>query len=96
MVTVRPDGAYLYAFSKVAFAQLAHDPTTWAIGDVLRLEVRTVAPNTARLTVYRNGSEVFSYDDAAHFVEGGQPGIGLHDNTGDMSLDDWEGGDIAP
>jgi hypothetical protein len=94
MVTVKPDGAYLYVWSNGFFAQLAHDVTAWATGDVLRLEVNTVAPNTARLKIYRNGSALFSYDDAVHFVASGQPGIGLHDLAGSMSLDDWEGGDL--
>jgi hypothetical protein len=92
MVAVKPDGAYLYASP---LAELAHDPTIWASGDVLRLEVQTVAPGTARLTVYRNATALFSYDDVGHFVASGRPGIGLHDSTGSMSLDDWEGGDIA-
>ena len=95
MVTVKPGGADLYASSNGVFAQLAHDATGWASGDVLRLEVRTVARNAAHLTVYQNGIELFSYDDTAYFIASGQPGIGLHDSTGDMSLDDWEGGDIA-
>ena len=89
MVAVKPDGAYLYS----SLSQLAHDGTGWATGDVLRLEVRTVAPSTARLTVYRNGTELFSYDDAERFIASGQPGIGLRVSTGGMSLDDWEGGE---
>jgi hypothetical protein len=92
MVAVKPDGAYLYS----SIAVLAHDLTTWATGDVLRVEVRTIAPGTARLTVYQNGTALFSYDDVGHFVASGQPGIGLRSGTGGMSLDDWEGGELAP
>jgi hypothetical protein len=95
MVTVKPGGADLYASSNGVFAQLAHDATGWASGDVLRVEVRTASRNTAHLTVYQNGIELFSYDDTAYFIASGEPGIGLRDSTGDMSLDDWEGGDIA-
>ena len=95
MVAVKPGGADLYSSSNGTFSQLAHDATDWATGDVLRLEVRTVAPSTARLTVYRNGTELFSYDDAEHFIASGQPGIGLLASTGGMSLDDWEGGDTV-
>ena len=43
----------LYSFVNGAFHQLVHDANGWSTGDTLRLEVRTVAANTARLTVYR-------------------------------------------
>jgi PKD repeat protein len=94
VVAVKPDGAYLYSFVGGAFYQLAHDATGWATGDVLRLEVRTVAAGTARLMVYRNGSQLLVHDDAEHFLDGGQPGIGLHASTL-IALDDWAGGDLA-
>jgi hypothetical protein len=73
------------------FHLLVHDPTIWATGDMLRLEVRTIAPNVARLTVHRNGTWLFNHDDASHFLAGGQPGIGLYATTA-IALDDWEGG----
>jgi hypothetical protein len=95
MVKIKPGGADLYSSSNGTFFQLAHNVTAWATGDVLRLEVRTVAPSTAHLTVYRNETELFSYDDSDHFIASGQPGIGLNSNTEGMSLDDWEGGDTA-
>ena len=93
IIAIKSDGAYLYAFVSPNFFELMHDVTGWATGDVVRLEVRTVAGSTARLTVYRNGSQLFTYDDAAHFIAGGQPGIGLHAATA-IALDDWEGGDL--
>ena len=94
MVAVKPDGAYLFS----SFSQLAYNATGWDPGDVLRLEVRTVTPNTAHLTVYQNGTALFSYDDTEHFVANGQPGIGLFASTAGMSLDNWEGGNtvLAP
>ncbi len=76
------------------FHELVHDATGWATGDTLRLEVRTVATNTARLTVYRNGSALFTHDDASHFIASGQPGIGLFATTA-ISLDDWRGGEAG-
>ena len=93
-VALKPDGAYLYALVNDVFYLLVHDATHWSTGNVLRLEVRTVAANTARLTVYRNGSPLFTYDDADSFIESGQPGIGLYATTA-MSLDDWAGGKLA-
>jgi hypothetical protein len=63
-------------------------------GDVLRVEVRTVAAGTARLTVYRNGTVLFTHDDAAYFIADGQPGIGMY-ATGAMALDDWKGGKLV-
>jgi hypothetical protein len=90
-LAIKGDGAYLYSFVNGAFHLLVHDPTGWSTGDTLRLEARTVAPNVARLTVYRNGSPVFAYDDAGYFIESGDPGIGLFATT-TVSLDDWEGG----
>jgi hypothetical protein len=95
MLKVKPGGADLYASLNGTFFQLAHDVTAWSTGDVLRLEVRTIVPGTAHLTVYRNDTELFSYDDLEHFIADGQPGIGLNANAGGMSLDDWEGGDAA-
>ena len=94
VVAVKPDGAYLYSYVGGAFYQLAHDATGWATEDVLRLEVRTVAAGTARLTVYRNGSQLLVCDDAEHFIDGGQPGIGMYASTL-IALDAWAGGDLA-
>ena len=94
-VKINAAGADLYSWSNGIFTQFAHDATSRASGDVVRLGVRTVAGNTAHLTVYRNGAELFSYDDAASFIAGGQPGIGLHNDTVSMSMDDWEGGELA-
>jgi hypothetical protein len=93
-LAVKGDGAYLYAFVNGVFHQLVHNVTGWATGDTLRLEVQTVAPNTARLTVYRNGSPLFTHDDASHFIENGQPGIGLFAGAA-TSLDDWRGGGVT-
>ena len=56
--------------------------------------MRTVAANTARLTVYRNGTALFTHDDASHFIADGQPGLGLFATTA-ISLDDWRGGEAA-
>lgn len=95
LVRINGAGADLYSWSNGIFTQLAHDATGWASGDVLRLAVRTVSQTKAHLTVYRNGAELFSYDDTASFIAGGQPGIGLHNDTVSMSLDDWEGGELA-
>ena len=94
LVTVKPVGADLYSWTNGALTQLAHDDTVWATGDVLRLAVRTVAETTAHLTVYQNGVELLSYDDADSFIASGQPGIALRSGTGGMSLDDWEGGSV--
>jgi concanavalin A-like lectin/glucanase superfamily protein/putative esterase len=94
-VAIKPDGAYLYSFLNDTFSQLAHDATTWATGDVVRLEVRTVAANTARLTAYLNGRPLFTYDDTAYFIGSGHPGIGLYASA-PMSLDDWQGGELNP
>ena len=93
-LAVKGDGAYLYSFRNGQFNLLVHDTNTWATGDTLRLEVRTVAPNVARLWVHRNGSLLFTHEDAVHFIESGRPGIGLFAST-DVSLDDWEGGTLA-
>ena len=90
-LAVKSDGAYLYSFVNGAFHLLAQDATIWATGDTLRLEVRTIATSTARLTVFRNGVLFFTHDDASHFMAGGQPGIGLYATTA-IALDDWEGG----
>ena len=57
--------------------------------------MRTIAVGTGRLTVHRNGSPLFSYDDASHFIGSGRPGIGMHATTA-ISLDDWEGGELLP
>jgi hypothetical protein len=92
-MAIKEDGAHLYSFVNGVFQELVHDATGWATGDVLRLEVRTVAANTARLVVYRNGAALFSHDDATHFIAGGQPGIGLYATTA-ISLDDWRGGEV--
>src|SRR6185295_6531430 len=88
---VKPDGAYVYSYVNGVFHQLVFDPTPWATGDVLRLEARTVAANTARLTVYRNGSLLFTVDDADHFIASGQPGIGMYAGAA-VALDAWQGG----
>jgi len=93
-LAVKGDGAYLYAHVNGAFYLLAFDPTPWRTGDRLRLEVRTVAAGTARLAVYRNGSLLLAHDDAVHFIESGQPGIGLY-ATGAMAIDDWRGGEAS-
>jgi Putative esterase len=92
-LVVRADGAHLYAFVSGTFYELVHDVTGWSTGDTLRLEVRTVAANTARLTVYRNGSTLFEHQDASHFIASGQPGIGLFATTA-VSFDDWRGGEV--
>ena len=92
-LAVKGDGAYLYSFVNGAFHLLAQDATIWATGDTLRLEVRTIATSTARLTVSRNGVPLFTHDDASHFIAGGQPGIGLYATTA-IALDDWEGGTL--
>jgi Concanavalin A-like lectin/glucanases superfamily/Putative esterase len=92
-VAIKDDGAYLYSHLNGEFYQLVHEATPWSTGDVLRLEARTVATNTARLTVYRNGLVLFTHDDAAHFIPNGQPGIGMY-ATAAMALDDWEGGTL--
>jgi hypothetical protein len=94
-VAVKADGAYLYSFVQNVFHELVYDATLWTTGDVLRLEVRTVAANTARLTVYRNGEALFTYDDADYFIASGQPGIGVY-ATAAMALDEWEGGELTP
>jgi hypothetical protein len=94
-VAVKADGLHLYSFVNNVFYELVYDATPWLTGDVLRLEVRTIAANTARLTVYRNGSALFTYDDAAYFIASGQPGIGLY-ATAEMALDDWAGGELEP
>jgi hypothetical protein len=93
-LAIKGDGAYLYSFRNGQFHLLATDTTAWTTGDTVRLEVRTVAANVARLSVYRNGSLLFTHDDAVHFIESGRPGIGLFAST-DVSLDDWEGGTLA-
>ena len=93
-LAIKADGAYLYSFVNGAFHLLVHDTTGWSTGDTLRLEARTVAANVARLTVYRNGSPLFVYDDAGYFIESGDPGIGLFATT-TVSLDDWEGGNLT-
>jgi hypothetical protein len=94
-VAIKPDGAWLYSFVNGVFHLLVHDATPWATGDVLRLAVHTVAANTARLTVYRNGGLLFTVDDAEHFIASGQPGIGLYASTA-VALDAWEGGKLPP
>lgn len=76
------------------FHELVHDGSNWSTGDTLRFEVRTIATSTARLTVYRNGSPLFTYDDADHIIPDGQPGIGLYATTA-ISLDDWQGGTLT-
>jgi hypothetical protein len=93
-LAIKADGAYLYAFVNGAFHLLAHDASDWTSGDTLKLEVRTVAANTARLVVHRNGSPILTHDDAEHFIATGQPGIGLYASTSG-SLDDWEGGTLT-
>jgi hypothetical protein len=95
VVAIKPDGAHLYSFMNSVFHELAHEATSWSTGDILRLEVRTVAANTARLTVYRNGSPLVTTDDTAYFIANGQPGLGLYASTS-MALDDWQGGALQP
>jgi len=95
LVRVNPGGTDLYSSGNNSFTQLVHDPRPWATGDIVRLEVRTIVRNTAHLAVYRNGTELFSYDDAASFIANGQPGIGLRAGITGMSIDDWEGGVIG-
>ena len=95
VATIKSDGAYLYSLMSGTFFQLVHDVTGWATGDILRLEVRTVGASTARLTVYRNGNQLFSYDDASHFIAGGQPGVGVNEST-TVAVDDWESGNLDP
>jgi hypothetical protein len=95
VVAVKPDGAHLYAFINQAFYELVHNPTPWATGDVLRLEVQTVGTTTARLTVLRNGNVLFTTDEATRFIADGQPGLGLY-ATAAMALDDWQGGALEP
>jgi hypothetical protein len=92
---VKTDGVHLYAFVGGAFHELSHDASGWSRGDTLRLEVRTVAPGTARLTVYRNGLALLTYDDSAHFIADGQPGIGIHASVPGISLEDWRGGEVG-
>ena len=94
LARANPNGTDLYS-SGNSFTQLVHDPRPWTTGDVLRLEVQTLVRNTAHLTVYRNGTALFSYDDTANFVANGQPGIGLRAGVANMSIDDWEGGALA-
>ena len=93
-VAMKADGAYLYALLNGSFYQLAHDPTSWSTGDVLKLSVRTVDTSTARLTVYRNGTPLFTHDEVTHFIGSGYPGIGLYASTA-VSLDDWQGGELS-
>lgn len=95
LVRVTAGGTDLYSSFNGVFSQLAHNPTVFATGDVVKFAVRTATRNTAHLTVYRNGIEVFSYDDAISFIPGGQPGISLRDGLTGMSLDDWEGGELT-
>jgi hypothetical protein len=92
-LAIKEDGAHLYSYVGGVFYQLVHDPNGWATGDTLRLEVRTIAPGTARLIVYRNGTALFSHDDSSHFIAGGRPGIGLWATTA-VSLDEWRGGEV--
>jgi hypothetical protein len=94
-VAVKADGAYLYSYVGGIFYELAHDPTAWSTGDVLKLEVWNVATSTARLTVSRNGTVLLVVDDGAHFIAGGQPGIGLYASAA-VALDSWEGGTVNP
>jgi hypothetical protein len=90
-LALKADGAYLYALVHGVFFQLAHDPTVWSTGDTVRLEVRTMAATTARLTVMRNGVPLMIHDETSHFIGDGRPGIGLYASTA-VALDDWEGG----
>jgi hypothetical protein len=91
---VKGDGLHLYSQVNGVFYELVHSVTPWATGDVLSLAVQTIATNTARLTVYQNGNALFTHDDAAHFIESGQPGIGLYATTA-VALDDWAGGELT-
>jgi hypothetical protein len=93
-VAIKDDGAHPYSFVNGAFDELVHDTAGWSTGDTLRLEVWTITTNTARLTVFRNGTALFAHDDASHIITGGgQPGIGLHASTA-IALDDWRGGEV--
>jgi hypothetical protein len=91
---LKSDGVHLYSFVNGVFAELVHDATAWSTGDTLRLDVRTVSTGTARLTVSRNGTPLVTYDDAAHFIGSGNPGLGLYATTA-VSLDDWRGGELG-
>jgi hypothetical protein len=94
-VAIKADGAHLYAFVHDVFYELVHDPTVWEMGDVVRLEVQTVAPEIARLTLRQNGVTLVTLDEGDHFLAQGQPGLGLY--ALDMvALDAWAGGELAP
>jgi Concanavalin A-like lectin/glucanases superfamily/Putative esterase len=93
-VAIKEDGAHLFSFVGGEFHELSYDATPWSTGDVLRVEAQTIAANTARLTVYRNGSVLFTHEDATYFIANGHPGIGMFATTA-MALDDWEGGRLS-
>jgi chitodextrinase len=71
---------------------------TWQIGDILRLEVSgTVDPIT--ITMYRNGSAVLSWvsTGSGQVRTGGSPGLGIYSPAGmGLTIDNWEGGNLAP
>jgi hypothetical protein len=71
---------------------------TWQVGDVLRLEaVGSASPMT--VTLYHNGNAVLSWTSSsqADVKNGGSPGIGIYSPSGEaLTLDNWEGGNIAP
>jgi hypothetical protein len=72
---------------------------TWQDGDTLRLEV-TGSADPIKLTLYRNGSPVLTtYVGASagtpYVRTGGNPGLGFgSQNGGNLTLDNWEGGDL--
>ena len=92
---VKSDGVHLYAFVNGTYRELGQDPTPWTTGNVLRLEVRTVAASTARLTVLRNGETLFTYDEATDFIGDGHPGLGVYAISAPLFVDDWSGGSLA-
>ena len=95
LARVNLDGTDLYSSVNGSFTLLRHDPRTWTTGDVLKLDVITSTRNTAHLTVYRNGVELFDYNDSTSFIADGQPGIGLRAGVAGMSIDDWQGGAVT-
>src|SRR5262249_9692457 len=52
LARVNANGVDLYSWMGGSLRALGHDSSGWANGDLLRLEVRTVAQATAHLTVY--------------------------------------------
>lgn len=79
---------YLFKFVNGAGpTTIANNAITWAVGNILRLEVRGTV-----LTVYKNGTAVLTGTDGA--IASGYAGIaGL---TVNAIVDTFEGGDLAP